>query len=92
MLGNIPDLVVYKKPFATEDEKFEMREEDSYPNPLPATSEPFKSLQPELVASVTKCMEQTGNARKRFETFVDDIAPPDYQLFSAEDAMVCLLN
>jgi len=89
ILGVVPDIEVYAQPNPTEEEKFSLREEDIYMNALPVSSEPFKTLQPEVVKSVTECVARTGRARQLYETEQDAALPPDYQLLYAQDVASC---
>lgn len=89
ILGIIPDIEVYSVPNPTEDEKFALREEDIYMNALPVSSEPFKTLQPEVVKNVQECLARTGQAKARLVQQGDNVFAPDYQLLVAQDVAAC---
>lgn len=89
ILGVIPDIEAFTKPNPSEEDKFAVREEDLYSNALPASSEKFVTLQPELVASVKECLAREGKALVRLEAGKTEAIIPDYQLLLAQDALVC---
>jgi C-terminal peptidase prc len=90
--GILPNLYAYASPNPTDEDLVALREEDLYPNFLPAEGEPWVETRPALMKSLKDCVETRGRSRAFFEAHQDDAIPPDYQLLYAEDVLKCELQ
>lgn len=86
--GIYTDFEVYKSPNPTEDEKFALREANTYTNVVLAEPIPWVQKRPEQVASLKTCMDADYTAEKIWRENLE--ADSDYQLLSAQELAGCL--
>jgi carboxyl-terminal processing protease len=86
--GIIPDITAYRVPNPTEDDKLAYREEDLYPNALPAVGTPWKQPRPQVIGKLEQCLS-SGTAGKRFDKAQSEAVAPDYQLIVGEETLRC---
>jgi carboxyl-terminal processing protease len=89
IVGISPDLYIDPIPHATADDKFVLREEDSYTNALPALGKPWIQPRPQQVSQIQSCLQSQGFGEKIYEQHTDDQIPPDLQIITAQLALGC---
>lgn len=92
IVGVVPDLEAYSTPDPSEDGKFAWREADIYLNSLPAPSGNWVQPRPDEINALKTCVEKTGQARATYEQHKNDAIPKNYEVLTAEDALLCLQN
>lgn len=88
-VGIQPNFVVHSKPNPTPNDLVFSREEDLYTNALPPLSAPWVETRPAAVAKISACMQTNGLADKLYASHANGPFADDYQLFKAEDVLVC---
>jgi carboxyl-terminal processing protease len=92
IVGIVPDFSVDPIPHATEEQKFVLREADSYTNALPAVGAPWVNPRSAEIATISQCVKATGTAEKMYDAHKDDTIRGDFQVYSAEDILKCALS
>jgi carboxyl-terminal processing protease len=91
--GIEPDFAIDPKPFASDEERFAVREADYYSNALPAVGEPWKQTRLIAAWNIEKCVIRTGRAAETYAAQASQKpmkpAEADYQLLSAQDILAC---
>jgi len=87
-VGVVPDFSVPKKPDATADELFQMREAEIFPYALTAQTESWDSLRPQETAKVQDCLDKGKRADAKYASSPNQ----DYQQLKAEEVLACSLG
>ncbi|MFO1185215.1 MAG: S41 family peptidase [Bauldia sp.] len=88
-VGVIPDFTVYSGPNPTEEELNPLREEDLIFSVLPAEGTGWVQPRSAAVARVQACVDSGKRASAEFAQVKDRQTPPDYQLYNAEEILLC---
>ncbi len=89
MVGITPDIEVFQKPDATEEEKFRLREAEIYPLGLEAVGPVWKQTRQKEVSSIQKCVAQKNLAKAKALEAAKLDAAVDYQLLAAQEVLLC---
>jgi carboxyl-terminal processing protease len=92
IVGVVPDIEVFPNPQPTEEQKFAMREEDQYLNPISAINTPWQHPFPKEIEQINGCVSSSGRALEEYERRKDDQIPGDLQLLTAQDALACIVG
>jgi carboxyl-terminal processing protease len=89
IVGIVPDFYFDPAVNATDDDKFALREADSYTNALPPTGPTWVQPRGEEVTKLSKCIKTSGIAKTLVAKRTGDAMAADYQLLQSEDLMAC---
>jgi hypothetical protein len=89
--GVLPDIEAYATPNPTEDDKFALREEELFPNALPAVGAPWVQPRPKVINTIKQCLANRFVPAERYAKHLDDAIAPDYQLMVGEDVLRCAI-
>jgi carboxyl-terminal processing protease len=88
MIGVSPDFTVPKKPDATEEERFALREAEAFPTALKADTTEWVQIRPQQVSQIQSCLDK----KQRAEALYKSDSSLDYQLLKAEEVLACQLG
>lgn len=88
MIGVYPDFETPKKPNATAEERFVLREAETFPAALKADTTEWVQIRPQQVAEIKTCLDK----KQRAEALYKSDSSLDYQLLKAEEVLACQLN
>jgi carboxyl-terminal processing protease len=86
ILGIQPDIEVYAKPNPTDNDKFAIREIDSYPNAI-ISSKPLQRFPAFATNAIKNCVRARNQISREFDPESSENA--DYQLLMAREAASC---
>lgn len=89
VVGIIPDFLLDPIPFATDEDRFVLREADLFKIALPAQGPTWKQTRLSEANAVQRCFVNTSQGEALFKMHLDDAVPPDYELLEAQDLLVC---
>ena len=90
--GITPDIEVYRNPDPSDDDKFALREEDYFPNGLEAGGATVDPRNSAINQRIQQCLVNNGLANTRYVDGLRKTHRSDFQLFTAQDALVCMLE
>jgi carboxyl-terminal processing protease len=84
-VGVVPDFMIPKKPDATPDDLFQMREAELFPYALTAQTESWDSLRPRETQKIQDCLDKGKRADAKYAS----TSGQDYQQLKAEEVLAC---
>ncbi len=89
LVGITPEFEVYSSPHPTEQEKFAIREKDTYTNAISAQDIP-RTPDVKTVGTIHQCLSLKNDLEKRYKDSQGGVLAPDYQLLYAREVASCL--